>query len=163
MSRRDLVFSALLSLMVAASLGIKHFANDFSTATDTARLVRDLTVTLRGAGFRTAIEPHPYQSDVVIARRGDCALRVRDATLAIDADQAFRAQSASLPNFAYWHRGAVSDTPPHIAAQFDEYRARTAARLGFAASFAPPIAIAASRVCDIAALPLSAVRMHFRR
>lgn len=162
MSRRDAALSLVIAGSLALTLGLKARLNDFGVAADSARLTRDIRAALSGAGYATAIEPHPYQSDVVVARSGACRLRVRDGTLHRDFDRVFRAQSGGLPRFAYWYRGQVLAQAPALESELRAFTARAAARLGLAASFVPPIAVAAAPGCNLARLPFTGLTMAFR-
>ena len=161
MTRQFVSLSLVFILLAAASLALKK---DDAPASEeratqpaiTARIARSLAA----QGFAVSLEPHRYQSPVVLGVRGACRVSARDASAGAALDEAFRQQFAGIGTLRYAYRGATYDTLPRIRLFADRVVPRTLDRLGFHLLRPVPVAFAGSGACaaDLPGIPDIRVR-----
>ena len=160
MTRQFASLSLVFALLAAASLALKNYApateEHATQPAITARLARSLAA----QGFAVSIEPHRYQSPVVLGVRGACRVGARDASAGAALDVAFKQQFAGIGTLRYAYRGATYATLPRIRLFADRVVPRTLDRLGFRLLRPVPVAFARSTACatDLPRVPDIRVR-----
>jgi hypothetical protein len=158
--RPALSFSLLLALAAALSLSLKARSNDYSTAPDEARLIRDLSAKLERQGFATRVESHLFTEQTVIATRGGCRLRITNGTRANEIAPVLSAQSRDLGVPRYYYDGEWSPTPTIFRAEWSRYLQLTLARLGVKRPRDVVLVVAASQGCKQDRFDLSGMKIN---
>ncbi len=158
--RPALSFSILLALAAALSLSIKARSNDYSTAPDEPRLIRDLSVKLERQRFATRVESHLFTEQTVVATRHACRLRITNGTRANELAPVLTAQSRDLGVPTYYYDGRWSPTSVIFRSELSRYLQLTLARLGVKRPRDVVLVVAASQGCKQEPFDLSGIKIH---
>jgi hypothetical protein len=143
------VFLGAIFGLALISVGLKAAAGppDDGLGTTPQQVETQLANTLRGQGFSTTINHNKFQNSTVNGQRGDCHLSVRDAHEGAQIVATFARDARAIGPVRYLYRGAVSDTPPSVAAWLDRFGNKVYNRLGLQRRVPVPIALATSPGC----------------
>ena len=163
--RSDGSSSVLLGVFVAlaiGSVGLKAAAGPPPDGTIDVRpglLEDDLAGRLRSQGFSTSAVPKHNRSHMILARRGECVLSVRDARGGAAFDAIFSTDSKAIGPVRYLYRGQVFETAPTLAFRIGRLETEIFSRLGFKRSVSVPLALATTPGCGSSNFGLESVRI----
>lgn len=141
-------FSLLLALGLAITLGLKAQTLELATAPDLARFNAELASMLTAQGFAVSIEDRQLDMDLVVARRGTCALKARAEETA-DRLLALKEFAGDLPVVRFRYRSTLRKNFPRGEFDLRNLAGRIGLRLGLTETSEWPLAIAASPVCPL--------------
>ena len=147
MTRQFVSLSLVCALLAAVSLALKSHAPASAEAAFQPAITARLARSMAGQGFAVTIEPHRYQSPVVLGVRGACRIGARDASAGAAMNAIFDQQFAGIGPLRYAYRGATYDELPRIRLFADRIVPRTLDRLGVRLARPVPIAFAGSAAC----------------
>lgn len=149
----------LLALLTMVTLGSRIVTGDAPPVPDQDRFQHELAGLLQSEGFATE-ELRLATLRSVEARRGDCSLAAAAEIFhgaKFDAFAAIQPEGRELHVFyAGWH----SDYP-RLRPLLAQYVQRYLTTFGLSSSFAPVVLVAAEPTCELSALGMSDLRMHF--
>jgi hypothetical protein len=153
----------LVSLFVLATLSIGLKAagptEDTSRAAKRSDLESDIASKLQAQGFSTRITPQGGQPSIILARRGDCTLMVRDARAGAAIASLYTTDAKGIGQVRYLYRGATFDAPPGTRLWLDHFQDKLYNRLEIPRLIPVAVALASSPACNGQSFGLSDVRI----
>lgn len=145
---------AALALALIVSLGVKTVAYLHPEPVEDATILPRLAARLRAEGYAARIEKGLF----VTARRGDCALKVRDYPPLGSLERVYSALGAGIGPTRYAYRGKWYPSPPTRVPLILYYAQRELARISVPIERPAIVAVSASAACRLgeprwAALP----------
>ena len=138
---------AALALTAAGSIALKSAAQSAPQEALARQATGKIATRLAAQGFTIRIEPHRWQSDIILAARGSCRISARDASAGIAYATAFTQQAATVGTVRYLYRGHSFAAPPEAQTMLFRVIPRSLDRLGVHLARALPVAMAATAGC----------------
>lgn len=160
MTRHFVSLSLAFALLATVSLALKERARSLAGGVPQGQVTGLLARAMAARGFAVTIEPHRFQSAVVIGVRGACRLGARDASGGAALDDVFRQQASGIGVLRYLYRGRLHDRLPRIRLFVDRIVPQTLDRVGIRLERPVPVALAASAGCPPDPLGLPDLRLR---
>jgi len=144
------VFLAAVFALALISVGLKAAAGppDDGKGAPDSRVNEQLASALKAQGFSISLSPRAYQSWVIMGKRGDCRLSVRDAREGIQVATVFSREAGDIGPVRYLYRGTSSDSPPATSVWLDRFQNKVLNRLRVQRRIPVPVALATSPACS---------------
>jgi len=152
--------ACLLATGLAATLGIKALANEFTANEDRDRLDRDIARALELHGFAYRQQPEIDRPATFYASRADCRLVIRQAYEPESFDRKYRQNARTTGPLHYRIAQQRFDSPPLLTLWINDMLHLARIRLGFTQPRAPALAVALSPTCPPDALPTDRLLIH---
>jgi hypothetical protein len=144
-----LLLGAFLALALG-SVGLKAAAGaspDGLTDVRSGQLENQLQAVLRSQNFSTAIQRKPLRTPIVLARRGECRISVRDARGGESFSDVFASDTRSVGKVRYLYAGRTFTSVPGVAVRLGRVGAELRNRFGLSSDAPVPVALATSPEC----------------
>jgi hypothetical protein len=157
------VLAMLVAVLALLSLAIKQQRLDFAAELDDDRLARDVAADLARAGYVTTVVAGKYYPTMVSARRGDCHVMLRDASvhghslLAVYRRTLGHAGPVRFVYAGQWQAGY-----PTLRAELAWRIQRELGRIGIDVPIRPVLAVADSEECRPAGSLFAGARVILR-
>lgn len=151
----------LMLVLAVATLAPRIVTGDEPPVPDQDGFQHDLALQLESAGFATE-ELRLGTLRSVEARRGDCSLAAAAEIFHGAKADAFVAVQPEGRELHVHYHGWGRDYP-RVRPLVSQYVRRYLATAGLADGFAPVVLVAADPACDLTELPISELRMQFRK
>ena len=162
LSGSDKLLLAGFIALAAGSVGLKAAAGpprDGFTDAYTGQLDDHLTSVLRSHGFATAFVRRRMQSSIVLGRKGQCRIAVRDARAGESYRAVFAWDARDIGPVRYLYRGQAYSAVPGFRYRMIRLGTGLLSRLGMAHAASVPVAVAASPQCGADVFGLNDVRI----
>lgn len=154
-------FIGWLLVLTALSVGLKAAApaEDRSRAAKRPDLESAIAKRLEANGFSARIIAQERQASIILARRGDCSLMVRDAREGAGIAALYARDSSGIGSVRYLYRGETFEAPPGTQLWLDHFQDKLFNRLAIQRRVPVAIALASSPACNGQSFGLNDVRI----
>lgn len=143
------VLLAALAVLAVGSVGLKAAAGPRNDGVEAGlgHVERQLSGALAAQGFSTEVRTFRYRTPLVLGRRGDCRLSVRDARGGAAFLAIFASDAASVGAVRYLYKDASYSAPPAVRLRIARLATEVQTRFGFHPDVGVPLALATSPAC----------------
>lgn len=148
--------------LAIGSVGLKAVAGpprDGFTDSRPGQLEDQLQSRLRSQVFVTGVRPVQMRSPIILARKGQCRLSVRDARGGESFKDIFSHDARDVGPVRYLYDGRTYAAVPGIAIRLGRFEAELRSRFGVGAGAPVPLALATSPECGASNFGLDEVRI----
>ena len=159
----DKILLAGFIALAAGSVGLKAAAGparDGFTDGHAGQLDNYLISTLRSQGFATTFVRRRMQSSIVLGRKGQCRIAIRDARAGESYKTVFAWDARDIGPIRYLYRGRVYSVVPGIRYRLIRLGTALLSRFGMTHSASVPVAMATSPGCGADDFGLNDVRIR---